>query len=292
MFNDLRIELVMVPLERNEKKRISVNFFSSEDTCSMVDKFSSLENPVVVLWFIGTRGLKLECLEYYKNKIIDPIIEKQPSASFVLTDLSAWGAFRDSNISIKTSSHLADFINEKFFPRFRCFKSSDFFENLSTIENEKLIQILKTSVSRIFSTCCNFGVPAVGFRTGFILPENCLVFEDWLDCDASMAYSPLQYLEAMFIIESIINFSNRASNLTVVFALPNDELKYYLTADNSFESDLNFFLKERINCEQLPDSIDIHFRSFNYGMKKSHRPYNYPGTVFKLKNIKEREGFL
>lgn len=277
---------------KNDENRVSVKFFSPESSSRMVDRVSVLKDPIIVLWFVGTRGLKLQCLEYYKNKIIDPIIQKQPLASFVLVDLSAWGAFRDSNISIQTSSHLADFINEKFFPKFRCFKSSDFFRSLSLLDNESLIKSLKASVSRIFLNNRDFEINPAGFKTGAILPENCSVFKEWLNCDASLSYSPLQYLEAMFIIEWIINSNIHKSNLQIVFALPNDELKYYLNTNSFFEGDLNLFLKSRTSSDLLSNPTDVFFHSFNYGEKKSHRPYNYPGAVFKIKDVKNGKDFL
>jgi hypothetical protein len=70
-------------------------------------------------------------------------------------------------------------------------------------------------------------------------------------------------------------------HVDVVFALPNDESKYY--QESTFESEIERFLMDRLGSKLEGKSINVHVLCFNYSTDSMHRPYNAPGRVVKKK---------
>ncbi len=94
----------------------------------------------------------------------------------------------------------------------------------------------------------------------------------------------MQYLEGLFLIDLLVKKQlGKQEEINIVFALPNDEAKYYQDEAESFRKDVEEFLRHQ-NGDIFSSGkikINIHFLNFPYGDESSHRPYNARTKNFK-----------
>ena len=268
----------------NKNKSIELNVTYNEGlTISQtVDTISRLESPHIVLWYIGTYGLKKAGVDFYRDLLISPVISSNSGASFWLYDLTAWGAFKNSKISITSHSNHCSKIDKLGFPKIKSLKSSDIFNKMQKISNKSIIKYFQEALSRpfIWKNSENFENTHLSVKDLFIKP--CQILSRFNDYDVSKGYSMLQYLEAFLLIEEILSkIIFVQNNIQIVFAIPNDEIKYYRDNVNSFEKDLKIFLFHLYGRALYRMKISINFISFKYGKHEGHRPYNAPGEIIK-----------
>ena len=106
--------------------------------------------------------------------------------------------------------------------------------------------------------------------------------------DAAKSYSTIQYLEAFFLIETIIQqhlTRNPTQDIQIALALPNDETKYYWDKTQAFQQDLEFFILHRFPHLLEDIKISVTFFPFEYGNALYQRPYNAPGKVYKKSEL-------
>jgi hypothetical protein len=242
----------------------------------MTAEIAQMASPHVLLWYIGIYGLKKEGVRFYRDSIIDPIAKRQNNAHFWLVDLTAWGALRNPKITINTASSLVDKIEGFGIQNVKCIKSSETFEKMQEIKDLVVVDHFQKALQRGFV-----------HKASQEFPESQIQIKDLLECpivspcrevDASKCYSALQYLEGCLLIDRVVQECLKEEKIEIVFALPNDELKYYRDETHAFQKDVEFFLNHKYGSK-LRD-VKVTFYSFDYGDDVSHRPYNAPGKVF------------
>ncbi len=249
----------------------------------MVEEIKKLEFPQIFLWYIGISGLKQGGVDFYRDFIISPLMEAQNHSAFWLVDLTAWGALRRSQNSITQFSSLCENIDGFSINGIKVVKTSDIFARMKNITDPIVLKYFRRAMKRAFIKASSEDVPLTNITIRSIFGDDCPILEDLYDCDASRCYSILQYLEACLLIEKIV-LQSAQKEIQIVFALPNDEIKYYKDREGSFQKDVEFLINQALCCDGL--IINVKFLCFRYGDNKSHRPYNAPGNVLKKNRLK------
>jgi len=234
-----------------------------------------LVKPEVILWYAGAYGLKENATAYYRHHIAK-MMEATNNCRVNLFDLAAWGAFRNVS-SIESRNKSAIQINQWGLSRLRCIHSADIFKNFLIEEPGTRAFITDTVLRRDFIFKSSLGFKENHLTIGDVFKRNCPILEPLYDLDTAKAYSPIQYLEGLFLIESLVKERlSEQSDINIVFVLPNDEPKYYRDDSGSFESDVQTFLMERCRdaIAGFKYKIHIHFMNFSFGNGTSDRPYN------------------
>lgn len=271
----------------NESLGLTVTFHGNFEVNEAVTKVSHLDSPDIVIWYIGTSGLKESCARFYQREIIDPILTNSSRSIFWLVDLTAWSALKDKNSSISNYSSISEKINGFCDFRIKCFKSSDFFGRIECINNIDFISYFQRALSRnsLWINSKDFKDNDIYVKDVF--GSNCNLMSVFNDRMASKSYSMLQYLEGCFIIEEIVMENvliRKKSDIQIVFLLPNDETKYYQCDSESFIKDIRFTLLNSLRDLFGKLKISVDFFSFNYGESSICRPYNSRG-----KNLRKNE---
>lgn len=269
---------------------ISVEFKRDLALEEVISEIQLLDSPHILLWYIGTHGLKKSTVKFYKDFILNPVLSRSKQATFWLVDLTAWGAFRDAKLKISKFSSFVKIIENFKHPSIKCIKSSDILKQLLALENQDVIEYFKISLKKEFIARQSLDKKNIGITLREMLDRDHPLFKPWYDSDVGKCYSIFQYLEAFYLIDNIIEkYNNKNSKeFIILFALPNNEIDYYYDDELSFRKDLNFFLKKKYaenSKDILNSSIVIRFLSFKYGEKPQHRPYNAPGKGFKKKEF-------
>jgi hypothetical protein len=155
---------------------------------------------------------------------------------------------------------------------------------MQKITDVEIIEYFRGSLEKNFIQHASKDFPDKNIRVADIFAKPCPIMVDRFDQDVSKAYSGFQYLEGCLLVEEIFMrlLERKPGDFQIVFALPNDELKYYKDSLDSFQKDVQFLISKR--CEFLNISnvyLQIQFLAFQYGTAGHHRPYNAPGPVFK-----------
>ncbi len=267
---------------------VNIEYRDKLTTSQVITTISQIPSPHVIMWYIGSHGLKKEGVKYYKDFLINPIIERANHPSFDLLDLTAWAALGDSKIPITKVSSFAEKIDTFATINLRCIKSADIFKKMQKLEDRELIDYFRAALSREFIRKSSEAMPDRNIKLGMVLDHNCAVLSDWFNIDTSKGYSVLQYLEGCLLIEEVVQNCLRFQNnndIELIFALPNDELKYYRDETNAFKQDVEFLLKHRMGSILKGSRINIKFLAFQYGDSAHQRPYNAPGAVFKRNEL-------
>jgi hypothetical protein len=266
------------------KAFISVEYEIGSSMEDVVNRIAALPSPYIILWYIGAYGLKQEGVLFYKESLITPIFKQNNKAQFGLLDLTAWGALRDTSIPITQFNSCVDKI-DSFHPNIQCLKSSHILQEAQNMKDPILIDYLGEALQRQFILQHSENKPSSNISIRKVFNNGSPLFEKLDDMDAAQAYSSLQYLEALLLVEAVVKKQILSQEIDVVFALPNDELKYYSDDSNSFEIDLNFFLSRRLGIHLNGKRIHVYFRSFPYSTSLEYRPYNAPGRTLKKNTI-------
>jgi hypothetical protein len=240
-----------------------------------------MTSPQVVLWYIGTYGLKVQGVRFYQKGVLGPIWSLQKETRFWLVDLTAWGALRERGVKTHQFSSLVERI-ETWGGPLKCLKASDMFKRMEKLDPSE-IDYFKKALRKEFVHLASEKSPKVNIPVGELFEGKCPVVEEWSSHDAGKFYSALQYLEGCLIIEEIVRTCLGKEKIEIIFVLPNDELKYYRDETDAFQRDVSFLLEHRFGS-RLKD-VKVTFYSFTYGEEISHRPYNAPGKVFKKNEL-------
>lgn len=265
---------------------VKVRYSELSTVEAVVNEISQLNFPVVFLWYIGVYGLKKNGVEFYQESLISPILNRSQSTTFELVDLTAWGAVKDGRGDIHRVSPFCQVIEKMQHPRIRCTKAADLFSEMQAITEKGLVEYFKKALERPFIRKMSEGVSPSQIKVGAIFDNQCPVLERFYEWDTAKAYSTLQYLEGCLLVKNVVG--NKGENIEIVFAVPNDEEKFYRDDTQAFEKDLEFLLNRSMGTE-VTASVNVHFFSYAYGMKISDRPYNCPGKVFKKNEFKSHD---
>lgn len=268
---------------------ITVEFFEDLSIEQVITEISKLSCPQIIVWYIGCYGLRDSSVQFYKNNLIMPICSQNAKAIFWLVDLTAWKAFKDSRSSIDKSNFYCDVIETFTGKQVKCIRSSKIFKKMQEISSKELINYFRKALCRDFIREVSQAYPDRNIQVREIFSNNCPIMADWYDHDVGKSYSIFQYLEGCLLVDEIFMHhvsSGTAENFQIVFALPNDELKYYRDSNESFRKDIQFLISKRCEILNIKNiNLQIRFLSFNYGSQLEHRPYNAPGKVLKNEKL-------
>lgn len=286
----MKLDVISSPATRTHVKNrkrchVSVEFFDERPVNQVVEEIASISKPHVILWYIGPTGLKKAGVEFYRNFIISPLWSCDNNTNFWLIDLTAWSAFKNPHCSIHKTSRCCSTIQEFDTPKLRCISTANVFEKIIEIKETEIVNYFNEALKRTFISQSSIGFRKKSILTGDLFSRSCLLASNWHDVDAAKSYSVFQYLEGCLLCEEIfVKALDDAINQTIniVFALPNDELKYYRDNENSFQKDLEFLLQrhcQKLNLDSL--CVNVKFMAFKYSSQTEHRPYNAPGQILK-----------
>jgi hypothetical protein len=267
---------------------VSVEFEEDLSIEQVTLAISHLSNPQIILWYIGCYGLKKAGVDFYRNFLISPVLVQNTQATFWLVDLTAWNAFKNPGYSIYKSNSCCNIIEQFLDDRIKSFRSSKIFKKMQEMSDD-FIDYFRKALHRDFIEKSSRDFPEKNIRVRDVFSNNCAVMADWYDYDINKSYSIFQYLEGCLIVDEVflqLITNEQIDELQLVFALPNDELKYYKDNACSFQTDVQFLISRR--CEVLGienTKLRIKFLSFKYGTQLLHRPYNAPGKVLKDRDI-------
>lgn len=271
--------------ELNSSVKVAVTYAEDLSTDKVVQKISQLQSPHVCLWYIGTYGLKKEGVKFYKESLITPVLKASKNVTFELLDLTAWTALKDPNSTITKVSSFTDKIKNDSI---HWIKSADIFKRMQDLDKEA-VEYFKKALKREFIHLPSKDMAESKIMLGSIFNKNCPVVSDWFDVDTSKGYSVLQYLETCLFVEKVVlrclETNKACDNIQFVFALPNDEIKYYRDETNAFQNDVEYLINRSLSGYKEKMQIEIKFLSFKYGDVKEYRPYNAPGPVFKKNEL-------
>lgn len=266
-----------------------VEFIEGLSTQQVIEIVTGLESPQVILWYIGCNGLREAGVQFYKEALISPILRECAQAAFWLLDLTAWAAFRQPFGSIQRSSSCSKRINSFCHDRFTCISASELFEMLQNLNGIELIKQIKGIIERDALWKQSEIHPKSNISIGELFSSNCPAVEEIYSSDASKAYSLFQYLEGCLLVCNLTNrlLSQKQTNaIEVVFALPNNEIDYYLKDSSLFHQDLEFFLNQLCDPSGAKGvCLAVKMVGFNYGARMSDRPYNAIGQVIKSNKL-------
>ena len=151
---------------------------------------------------------------------------------------------------------------------------------MQEITDHDLIQYFRKALQREFISASSEKVPNPNIRVRELFSSSCPIIAEWYDYDVAKAYSIFQYLEGCLLVDEIFVNQPKPHNIEIVFALPNDELKYYLDKHNSFQNDIDVLIEKKYKTQNLEHiDVKIKFLAFNFSSQSHHRPYNAPGIV-------------
>jgi|GEM_PF-3378237 len=263
---------------------VTVEFREGLSTEQVVAEISQLQNPQVIIWYIGCYGLRKTGVQFYRDFLISPIFYQNPNSIFWLVDLTAWGAFKNQNCSITKSHSCCDIIEKFLDRRIKCLRSAEIFKKLKDLSRKDFSNYFKKALCRKFISKISWNFPNRNILVKEILPKDYFFVNPWRNHDVSKAYSMFQYLEGCLLIDEILTNENNLKEIQIVFALPNDELKYYKDEKESFRRDIEFLISKR-SSSLGKISLNIRFLSFKYGSNSQERPYNAQGEVLKGANL-------
>lgn len=263
--------------EENSSQNIRVIFLERNlSRLELLNEIGAIQDPQVLFWYIGENGFKLEGVNYYKRDL-GKVLKLDNNANCILYDLTAWSALRDRENTVENFNTNVTVISEFAIPRLSCVKSSDFFKWLQTENNPSIISYFRENVLKrkvLFSASREF--PDTNMTIGEVFRRNCPILEDLYAMDSGKCYSLLQYIEGCYLINRIIEakINDESDEINIVFALPNDEWKYYKNPEESFSDDVAFLIQEKFGERLANIKINVFFYTFNFGKESRNRPYN------------------
>jgi len=262
---------------------VNVTFSDGLTPEHLVLNLSLLSNPQVIIWYMGCNGLRKTGVHFYRDFLISPSFEKNPSVRFWLMDLTSWGAFKNPNCSINKSNSCCEIIEKFSCDSIRCIKSANIFKKIQEISDGETVSYFNKALRRSFIRRQSKYFQNKNIKIKDIFPNSCPLIEQWKNYDTSHADSIFQYLEGCLLVDEIVSqcITAESQEIQIVFALPIDELKYYRDKRCSFREDVQFLISKR--CKSL--RLNIRFFAFNYGFQTDQRPYNAPGKVLKVEDF-------
>lgn len=267
---------------------VTTNYVENLDHATLMGKIHALPNPQIVVWYFGPYGLKPETVGYYQSKL-SGFVEAGNNAQVYLFDLTAWKTFTSSKTKLSDTSPFARKINSEQIARIKCIMSAEILQKMQQVEGEALKELKDRIVKRDFVRNASQSFPNNGRTLRDVFENNCPIFEEFYEWDSAKCYSIVQYVEAYFIVEKIVEEQScTQGDINVVFALPNDEAKYYRDDNNSFAKDVEMLLKIRLGNTIADRKINIHFYNFTFGDGSAHaRPYLSPSPSLKRLHLEK-----
>jgi hypothetical protein len=254
---------------------VSYKFVKSKQ---LAEEIRQVVNPQVIFWYMGVYGLREQGVRYYRKDLTK--ILKLSTATCQLYDLTAWAPFNSKNSegTLQDFNKNADLINQFAITRIGCLKSCDFFDWLMKVEKGGKMEKLKKIFQRPFIYQLSQSFSQTVRTIGTIFKDRCPVIEELYERDASTCYSALQYIEGIYLVQTLVKKAllqePDSKEVNLVFALPNNEYCYYQDEENSLAQDVKAILQDE--CGDLLSSkrVNVMFYNFEFGKGGFNRPYN------------------
>jgi hypothetical protein len=263
-------------IQKENALSVSVLFRKNLSRQELIQAIAQVQKPQVIFWYIGEYGLREQGVNYYK-KDLKKILETDNQSTCVLYDLTAWAALKDKTKSLYDSNSNMERISQFGISGLKTLKSNDFFEWLEKENNPKTVSYFQDVVlKRPFIFKASQGFPNTNIKIGEVFKKGCPILTPHFERDCGKSYSALQYLEGYYLISQLVEegISQGLSEINLIFALPNDEWKYYEDKDNSLMQDVSSLTKEKL-CEKTKNlKVNILFYTFNFTQDSRSRPYN------------------
>lgn len=265
---------------------VNVTFRDKLSTEQVVAEISHLSNPQVIVWYVGCYGLREAGVKFYRDFLISPTLNENSNATFWLVDLTAWSAFKNPQCSITKAHSCCDAIEKFSDHRIKCIRSAKIFRKMQEMSEKDFFDYFNKALCRDFISKTSRNFPNKNILVKEIFPKSCTIASQWKNHDVSKAYSIFQYLEGCLLVDEILTQDIMSQDIQLVFALPNDEFKYYKDKQDSFRKDIEFLISKRCSERNVKKiSLNIQFLSFKYGSHSHERPYNAQGETLKNKNL-------
>ncbi len=237
----------------------------------------------VVFWYEGKFGLPKEGAEFMKTRIFQPLL-KRPETEVDLYSLKAW-SFK-FNVQDMWPSEIESMINQAKKVALQSFSSDAFFKYCKEVQRESgLYKFMSESLPQ---KNWLFELSAARERrqktVGDIFGGTPSLLECLYKKDLSEAYSAMQYVESYFLVRKLVEkgLSLGQKKFQIVFALPNDESKYYKDFSEEVKNMLSAEFGDRLN----DSAVTISFLFFAYGGSLEARPY-LGKTISKPRELKQ-----
>lgn len=280
--------------EKVEKIQVEV-FSAPEKPSELVTYVLSIEGPVDVYCFYeGVRGLPVRGARFLKEKIFFPIYAEKRDIKFLLYSLKGWD-FKKCVLSMPKQTALGDMINRINRSALEGLSSLDFFRYCvqGSRKNALYSYIQQELPKKNWLFDLSIKQRELGKKVIDFFDQQSNVFDCVQDLDVARAYSCMQYIEGYYLIKKSVErgLAQGRKTIEVVFAMPNDESKYY----EDFPKDIPEMLKKDFGIALQGVAVKITMRSFLYGGAFSDRPYidtNFRASYIKTRNILPYFDFL
>ena len=244
---------------------IDETIYSTDEICEKIQLEKA--NPQMIAWYVGESGITKNGAQFYQDSIFNKFKNIHTPHKFHLYDLVAWQGLRTKQASIAAKSKMAQHIDSLQHSNYSSIYSADFLKDIMEEEDENVIKhiqeiILKNPHLYIHST----GRRETGIKLKDVLPARSL--EPIHDLDTAHTYAALQYLEGIYLTKKLALSSPEECEQNIIFFLPNDEYKYYVS--EQIENDMNILLNGKIPSDK---TINATFNCFKYGNSIHERPY-------------------
>src|SRR5207237_6052415 len=136
----------------------------------------------VILWYIGHKGLKESCVKFYQENVLSHFLNNvnMPNRppTFWLVDLTAWGAFTNTKLSIYNANSCCDFIEQLSNPHIKCISSSTIFEKMLKL-HPLGVEYFEKELQREFLKNASMAFPTRGITIKEIFPCDNTIFRSF-----------------------------------------------------------------------------------------------------------------
>ncbi len=252
-------------------------------------RIQPLDNPQLIVWGIGEQGLPARGAQFYQQNVLQPLRERFGSDyRCFFYDLSAWRGLRDKSVDLRTHQFCTNqSLQTQNTSTITALPSCSFFqwltEQTDSAPDQQTVLQLRKSLARpclwqLSKTLLKSGkIKENGHKLQETPLANSTIFNaDLLQENTAAAYSALQYLEALYLTQKIVQQNIGLGNysMDILFLLPQDkksnELDYYNPENpTQFQQDLQAILP--VKCFTRAITTNVYFKSFV--CENDKRPY-------------------
>lgn len=247
---------------------VRVYFKKYLTTAELVKEIGALPNPQVIFWYMGPYGLRQDGVKFYK-KVLGQLMPLKNEPNCLLYDLTAWAAFGDRKRAIDAVNQNIKGINALAIPRIRGLGSNKFFEGLIAEANPMVVTYLRDVVlKRPWLDKISEDFPEKKIKVKEVFESKCPILANMLEKDTGKSYSAFQYLEGIYLIDQILKteLGKAGDEINIVFALPNDEWKYYEDGEGCFAKDVSAIIAEKYGDKLDGKKVNLYFYTFRFGV--------------------------
>lgn len=276
------------PLWQPRRSQIDVLIDPPASPESVVSRIASIQGPVdVYCWYEGPRGLPPLGAAFMMESLLAPLYAQKRDAKVWLYSLKGWD-FHKTVSQMPASTPLGEAINRINRSAVEAIYASSFFRFCE--KNENLYSFLSEALpQKKWAFELSEKKNETGIKISQLFDNRPSLFDSVADYDVSKAYSLMQYVEGYYLIRESVKkrLSCGEKKVNIVFALPNDEGKYY----RDLPEDLERMLHADFGTAFSDLEITVSFLFFEYGKSMTERPYIGKGEV-KPKDIEKYLDYL